>query len=318
MSVPGVPGDLLDRIRSRSNRKEQSRFPYKLWDLLSWSGRDPARLSACGCGWKDDDQFYINKSVLCTVMDIKPNTLNVNLRELGFVKLSREEQVSIWKHPSISENDRSGYFGSIRNVRSRPESVAGFSVQEAYLPLLEPLELFLCPNFQQANVNQFKYDVIIQWEKLIQSELTFAVPRDWFIDLLMHHIAPTQDSQFDGDLLDQVLESRIPWLVEVLDFAKLMARFGPFRTFGEKLKQYHNVIRFQHHDLFMPVQAGEYFARTFHNCFCFRASQNCGEYHFYNLPYADSNSQYLVDEDDVVYVNWEQMLKRHRNLITVY
>jgi hypothetical protein len=312
MAAVVLPDDLLNRIRGRSNRKEQSRFPYRLWELLSWVGRDPTRVEAAGCGWQDANVFSINKPVLCEAMQIKENTLNVNLKELGFTRVSRSGKLSTWKHSAFSETESSVYFGCVRNVRSRPDSVAGLSVRAAYLPLLEPLELFLGPNFQQSVVNQFKCDVITQWEKLLQSEMTFAVPRDRFIDLLLHHITPSQTGPVDSELLKQVVESRIPRLVEALDFAKLMARFGPFRTLGEKLRHYQKVVQtFQPDPLFHPILPAHYFAATFHNCFSFAASQFCGEYHCYNLPYADSNSQYLVDEDDVVYDNWEQMLNRN-------
>ena len=99
-----IPESILNKIRKRSNRSEQTRFPYKIFSLLEWAGKDEQKSQKAGCGWITDTEFFINKSKLCEVLGVKINTLNVNLKDLGFEQCdAKQKNLTFWENPLFSE-----------------------------------------------------------------------------------------------------------------------------------------------------------------------------------------------------------------------
>ena len=76
-----LPPEILKVIRRKSSRDPVARFSNKLHMLLGFAGNDRDRQESLGLGWIDDNQFRINKKRLIITMEIKLNTLNVNLKE---------------------------------------------------------------------------------------------------------------------------------------------------------------------------------------------------------------------------------------------
>jgi hypothetical protein len=128
---------------------------------LSWSGRDQKKGQRVGCGWVSDTEFFINKTKLCDILQIKLNTLNVNLRQLGFERVqSREGGISYWKNSGFSISAAPETFERIRNSRCKPDSLMNLSVRAVYLPILEDLQLFMV---NDREVKPFKKDAVELW-----------------------------------------------------------------------------------------------------------------------------------------------------------
>ena len=302
-----IPEIILDQLTKRSNRSEQSRFPYKIWALLSWVDTDQTRAQRAGCGWVSENEFFINKNKLKDVMNIKLNTLNVNLKTLGFEQTKKTGELCFYKNNMFSKTASPKDFERIRNSRCKPDSLMHMNAHAVYFPLLEPLQLFM---MDEKSVNVFKKDVIMHWENLVGSTLIFAIALPAFTKALLNALDDSSGYITDFYMVQQVLAPRTPNVVNIFDFAVFLARFGPFNNAPFKIMQYQHILSEIRPDFFMfnAPSLTSYFSMTFHNCFRFQLAPN-GEYHCYNLPLVSSSAQYLIDEDGTVYRSWQMMLQ---------
>ncbi|EAX94761.1 hypothetical protein TVAG_346240 [Trichomonas vaginalis G3] len=312
--LDGIPDELINHLRKRSNRKEDSRFPYKVFALLKWVGYDQNRANLAGCGWVSDSQneFYIHKPRLCEVLNVKLNTLNVNLKTLGFEQTRKVGEHSYFKNDIFSKNSSQQDFERIRNSRCKPDSLMHMNAKAAYFPLLEHIQLFM---MDEKAISMFKKEVIQKWEKLVGSPLIFAVSIPVFTKYLLNSIQDSLGYHDENNTIQQVLVGKTPNVVTIFDFAVFLARFGPFDNVPYKIMQYQQILHIIQPDYFMFTAPSliNYFSSTFHNCFSFKISQT-GEYHCYNLPLISSSAAYLVDEDGVYYKSWEKMVEANHFL----
>lgn len=300
-----VPESIINFIRKRSSRNEQTRFPYKLFLLLAWAGKDPQKCKNTGCGWVSDTEFFIDKEKLCELMDVKLNTLNVNLKTLGFEKSrSRKDNRNYFKNEGFSFCNTANGFERIRNSRCKPEALLNLNLSAVYLPCLEPLKLFM---MTEQEINQFKHEVIKTWEEIVDLKLVFAITLNDFMKYLNSYLE-------DKILVGLALTPRVPDVWDILDFAIFLARFGPFNNIRYKLSQYQDLIN--NISIGFNTYSPNYFSDTFHNCFRFHLSQT-GEYHCYNLPLVSINTPFLADEDGVLYPSWNKMLQQNHFLSQV-
>jgi hypothetical protein len=312
-----LPEDLLKVVRNRSNRQEHSRFPYKLWRLLNWVTDDAHRFQVAGCGWVSDSEFFIEKSVLCKTMNIEPNTLNVNLRHLGFQQSRSHEGVrTFWSNEGFSRNAQPEDFERIRNSRCRPEALQKLDIRAVFLPILEPLQIW---GGNPVETNQFKREVVMEWHRLVGKKLIFALAATDFFTILHADLDEIHGRQApDRLLLQHALTIRQREVCDVFDFALLLDRFGPYRTVPEKLNQYQQLLNEMKPDFYAygwPAPAfGSYFSATFHNCFRFPLTPT-GEYHCYNLPWMDTGAQFLTDEDGTLFQSWQWMMHQNKSFI---
>lgn len=304
-----LPADLIQKIQTRSNRKEQSRFPYKLWRLLAWAGQDKEKAALCGCGWTNEEEFFIHKKILAKVLNLKTNTLNVNLKTLGFVQSrQRNGDTTFWKNKGFTAVSCVQDMERIRNARCKPESLQNLDIRAVNLPLLEELQLYMLDEHQ---ICLFKKNVITDWERLVGSKLIFAIALPDFMNALTDKLQNAAGSMVFNDLyaVQQLLAPRVPNVIDIFDFAVFLARFGPFNNVPVKIFQFQQILSEIRPDFFMynAPSLTSYFSQTFHNCFRFQLPQ-IGEYHCYNLPHISSSSPFLVDEDGTTYSNWQMML----------
>ncbi|OHS93165.1 hypothetical protein TRFO_11976 [Tritrichomonas foetus] len=299
-----IPQNILSFVRSRSTRSENTRFPYKLNVILTWVGADEEKSENAGCGWISHEEFFIDKSKLCEVMNVKLNTLNVNLKTLGFKQTRpREGNKTYYKNDEMSFNSENTTFSRIRNSRCKPEALLNLQLPAVYLPCLEPLHLFM---MDRKSIDQFKKCVIDKWEELVGGKLIFAVPLKDFIKALEINLNDTLFT--DTYVIQQALVPRIPNVMDIFDFAVFLARFGPFENIQTKMNQYQGI--FMSDFYFSSNSLSTSFSDTFHNCFRFSLLQ-VGEYHCYNLPLVSTTAYFLIDEDGICYPSWSEMLQRN-------
>ena len=241
-------------------------------------------------------------------MDVKLNTLNVNLKTLGFESTrSRTGELTYWKNSSFNQSSSPQDFERIRNSRCKPESLIQLNSKAVYLPLLDSLQLYM---MDENSINIFKKEIIEQWEELIGNKLIFAISLPIFSKALIDALHNEVGFITDYYMIQQVLSPRIPNIINILDFAIFLARFGPFNNAPYKIMQYQQILSEIRPDFFMfnAPTLTSYFSMTYHNCFRFQLTPN-GEYHCYNLPLVSSSAQYLVDEDGSIFKSWQMMLQ---------
>lgn len=294
--ITGIPSDVLAFVRTHSNKNGICRFPQKLWKLLHWAGDNKQRLQVSGCGWLSDTVFIMNKELLSEVMAIKLNTLNVNLKNLGFEQVSnRNGSYTFWTHRSFRRDSmESTHEVRISNTRIQPTSAY-------FLPILDSIILY---GMDEMEVNAFKVSILSLWTTIVAHKFILAISSDDFVNSLMAAFESNLGLFFqDTYPLTQVLASEIDGVVSFLEFAVLMARFGPLETLFAKITQYQEAIR----DLCYEIQQPkECFSPTYVNCFRF-AMPNRGESHYYNLPLNCVSKPFLIDEEKNVYDSWQQL-----------
>jgi hypothetical protein len=220
---------------------------------------------------------------------------------------------TFWANDGFSRNAHPDDFERIRNNRCRPEALQRLDIRAVFLPILEPLQIWAT---NPADTNQFKREVAMEWHSLMSKRLIFAVASTDFFTLLLHDLDEMHGRQSpDRILLQQALTVRQREVCDLFDFALFLARFGPYRTVPDKLNQYQMVINELKPDFYAygwPTPAfGSYFSQTFHNCFRFPLAPT-GEYHCYNLPWVDSKSQFLTDEEGCAYQSWQRMMHQNK------
>jgi hypothetical protein len=68
-----------------------------------YAGEDPAKQESIGAGWIYETSSRLNKKRLVIVMEIKHNTLNVNLKDLKFHLLEPEKSGwTVWERPDFT------------------------------------------------------------------------------------------------------------------------------------------------------------------------------------------------------------------------
>lgn len=309
-----IPESILNFIRKRSNRTEQTRFPYKLFSLLQWVGRNQSKGENAGCGWVSDTEFFIDKQKVCQVMQVKLNTLNVNLKTLGFEQSrTRDKNITFYKNEGFTyDSNQAASFEKIRNSRCKPESLLHLNIKAVYLTSLEPLQLFMMP---KKDIDAFKHEVVDIWTSIVGLDLLFAVSLKSFLKSFEAQLESKH--YFDVYILQQALAPRVPEVLDIFDFAVFLARFGPFNTISLKLFQHHSAVNEIRPDLvYFTSPHNNYFSDTFHNCFRFPLVQ-AGEYHCYNLPLTNANGQFLIDEDEICYPSWQKMIQQNYFLFQI-
>lgn len=291
----------LNDIRKHSNRKEETRFPYRLFQLLSIAGKNYQKSENTGCGWVSDTEFFIDKKKICSIMNIKINTLNANLKNLGFEKSrSRDKNLTFFKNKHFSLLNKSMNFKNIRNSQYTPKQL--FNSSAIYLAYLEKLKLF---NMTQQEINQFKIDVAEKWNEIVQQKLLFSMSLS---DFAQHLECYLDDDKFiDLLLIHEVLVSSCSKVCGILDFAAFLARFGPFCDMKDKFYKYIDIKNE------VPIRQSKFttnsenfFSKTYHNCFFFPHCK-LGEYHCYNLPHICVTEPFLMDEDGDLFHSWNEI-----------
>ena len=74
-----IPAELREVSRSKDADKSEQGFPHRLWKILQWVGNDQVKRTNMGCGWMTENEFFIEKSRFCQILEIKLNTLNFNV-----------------------------------------------------------------------------------------------------------------------------------------------------------------------------------------------------------------------------------------------
>ncbi|EAX89595.1 hypothetical protein TVAG_485690 [Trichomonas vaginalis G3] len=297
-----IPEEIRNIILKRSNKSQNSKFPFKLKTLLDWVGENENRKKKCGCSWVDDRIFSLDKAKISEIMDLKLNTLNSNLRDLGFTQaLPRKEGITFWQHPNVRKNSSEEEINSIKYMdKPALENLNSLNFFGVYNVLLNNITLF---GMTENEIVAFKRNVITTWEKIIKPNHVFAVSKKELTDSFGGQAGFCNDPY----ALQEALTTKVTAVIDINDFAIFMARFDPFENIIFKLDKFQQLIPDLRVKMTQIGSISSFFAKTYHNCFSFQMSG--GEYHCYNLPHVGSTANYLQNEDGERFQSWTMALQ---------
>ena len=317
-----LPPEILKIIRRKSSRDPVARFSNKLHMLLGFAGDDRDLQESLGLGWIDDNQFRINKKRLIITMEIKLNTLNVNLKDLkfrqvrvdkdgwtvwdraGFTRESTPDDLADVRADGAGDGDRAGVLGSEEQLQTK-------------MAVLREISLGMTDS---AALKVFKSVTISIWEELVPSPTPrYIVDSEGFIE------ACAKRFRVSHQKLDNALSiMRAIFLrpevtqVSVVEFGKFMARFGPEETLMLKIQSILKSSNENHNWLKIDGDQAKYkgelvygfFDECEHNCFVIQRHGMEPE-RVYNKVEEAANQDYLVDETGRTYASWQAYFEAH-------
>jgi hypothetical protein len=313
-----LPEHIRDALKRKSSRDPASRFHTKLHLLLSYSSDVPSVQDQLGLCWASDDEFRMNKSVLCEVMGIKLNTLNVNLRDLHFRQLQRDKEGwTVWKRPGFTRAANAVEHESDPTLS--PLRRAGASAEPAFVPLPRATP----PTFSLGRLTDFQCarffgEAQRLWTDVLECHPTFGVSADVVIDKaagrFRYEEQPLQNAR---DVIDAIIrpaatDSRLVFA----DFSRFMAMFGPENTLMLKIASLLTCSNGSGNWLTFERAGGARapfaaFDPTMPNCLVVHHGDRTTE-RVYNNPTAESGREpYVIDEYGKAYRDWDEWFGRH-------
>ena len=311
-----LPPEIVQLLHRKSSRDPMSRFSNKLHILLGYAGDDPALQESIGAGWVDDTQFRINKKRLIITMEIKLNTLNVNLKDLKFRQVRVDQDGwTVWERAGFTRESTPGELAGVRDecTGDTERAVPGDDHQQTKLVALRDLSLGMT---DASTLAMFKSFMIAIWEELVRAPgeaLRYVVDSDELLGPCAKRFRVSHQKLENARSIMKAIFLR-PEIdqVSVLDFAKFMARFGPEETLMLKIQSLlkssndnqnwmkisGDLEKYQHD----PVYG--FFDESEHNCIVIQRFGMEPE-RIYNLVEAAATENYLIDAKGRTYGSWQ-------------
>jgi hypothetical protein len=316
----GLPVDVLAAIKRKSSRDPMSRFSNKLHLLLMHAGDDLDTQERVGAGWLNDTTFRLHKKRLGLVMELKQNSLNVNLKDLKFKQLGPGlDGWAVWERSGFTRQSTYEDF-----VEPRIEKDADKLVQTADDLQIVKLNLLTEMNFGRTESgvsNIFKTFTIAIWEELVPTSVgRYMCSAEEFLAAAAERFrASRQKLENSLEILRVVLTGSSPSQLSLLDFARFMAKFGPEETLMQKIDSLlkssnnnQNWLRISKR-VVPPASSCQiygHFDQSEDNCFVIhRFGQN--EERIYNVLDAAATDDYLVDTLGRKFHSWQHYFEVH-------
>ena len=240
-----LPPEIQAALKRKSSRDPNSRFPRKLHMLLTYLATDPQLESEIGLSWISDTEFKMNKKNVAKVMGIKLNTMNVNLRDLGFEQLQHDKggwtqwkranftRTSIGTEPITETNSNNAGVNYMQNGLPQPMSIPppkprmNKQKSKAYMP--DPCANLRLGQIGPMDEDTFRKNVDEIWQKLssdpqIQTDIFIRNAADYFkqpeqpLDNAIEVIKAIVDPHGSKPVIDKA------------DLFRFLAMFGPDKT----------------------------------------------------------------------------------------
>jgi hypothetical protein len=303
-----LPEYLRSVLSRKSSRNPNSQFTTKLQHLLRYTETNPSQIENVGLAWMTDDEFKLNKTSLIAAMGIKLNTLNVNLRDLGFKQVQKEKDGwARWRRSDFTRNDELPDPDSeslinpstvVRNASNKP---LPFS-----LGRLDP---------HQCNI--FVNDSQILWTELFVAPIGTLVRAAVLIEKaakrFKHDEQPLENAK---DVIRAIVAGQRSEPLSFADFCRFLAMFGPSRSLMVKIAalltcsndsgkwltfdskpELHCPLPFAHFDDREP------------NCLVVHHGDQMIE-RVYNNPTVDANGAYIIDDRGLPILSWEEYFRQ--------
>ena len=319
-----LPPDLQAALKRKSSRDPNSRFPRKLHLLLTYLSTDPALEEEIGLSWINDTHFKMKKKNVAAVMGIKLNTMNVNLRDLGFEQLQHDKNGwTEWKKDGFTRN-------SLFNEGS--EGIAASDPSQMLNPLGMPQGM-LPPTSNIPKRSQTKkyseYSIPMTIEQVSPIDKTNfeqtvneiwgmisggqpELPASVFIEKAAEYFRqPEQPIQNAQEVISAIVDPSHQSTLNRSDLYKFLAMFGPPKTAMLKIASLllcsnnnGNWLYFDPRQVPQGQMNGS-FDPLKPNCLVIRYSNNVVR-RVWNHPIIDAFGIYLIDDNENRYTAWDK------------
>ena len=310
-----LPPDVQAVLRRKSSRDPTSQFTPKLHTLLTLSTESTQREDELGLGWINDEEFRMNKKLVGEIMGIKINTLNVNLKNLGFKQTQRDKDGwTHWKKEDFTKNNCGVSSMDDQQKQKRNKAQMGMSIPT--------YSISIGPESISKHEPEF-YNMCKQlWNRLFPQKDSSLV-QDFIpaaADIFKQERQPKGNAE---SVLKAIIHPRQynNGYVTFQDFCKFLAMFGPQQSsmlkIASLLEHSNNTGNWL---TFLPESQPQ---NTFYGAFD-PAVPNCLVIHkkdgtekkIYNDPLAEADgSFYLVDGDGKQYTNWSEYFNSNPTVI---
>jgi hypothetical protein len=336
--LPLIPLELRDFPRTKVREHPERGLAYYLWHILQWAGDDRSRQDNVGCGWRTENEFFLDKVRFCDLFQIRINTLNFKLRRLGGFRQTdvKKGTRTFWTCAGFSPNATAGVLEEIDRHRNVDRNAQRVTLLALFLPTLEDIRLFTSLPHEVA---RFRTEALTIWTDLV-GEGIWAIPFDEFVGKAVDHfcqslsgslggLTEVERTEFSEYLLANRLDLRLtaysmiahvmthdnPRLLQITDFHKFLARFGPEDCVLEKIHQllccsqaFGGWFQPGEQQFDQTKQMTGSYSNTYANCFVIRRAQG-HTYHIYNLANASTTTSYLQDEVGKKFLTWHNVFE---------
>jgi hypothetical protein len=306
--IARLPSDLQAMLKRKSSRDPESRFTSKISALLNYVARSPESEDNIGICWIDDATFKMKKRVLISVLGIKLNTLNVNLRDLHFTQQpsAAKDGWTYWQKEGFTR-------ASISLLEIPMRDAAPKAAQAGKQP--GPFTLG-CVNADGLAL--FFQEAERLWRELTGAPFVQVFETGSFLQRAARLFK--QDGQQEQNALDVLTAIIIPKRMEHTTFerfARFLAMFGPERTVMLKIASLldcsHRTGQWLYFDtdgMQMPALSGS-FDLYEPNCLVIRNSGTVTR--VWNAPLIEANDKtgYVTDDKGHSYHSWADYFEAH-------
>ena len=331
-----LPQEIQTALKRKSSRDPNSRFPRKLHLLLSYLATDPALEEEIGLSWITDTEFKMKKKNVAAVMGIKLNTMNVNLRDLGFEQLQHDKN-------GWTEWKRDGFTRNTSFTEAQEPQAQDLAAMPLGQPSISALQLQPFPNdkprraiqktkiydnqytpgltigqVSPSEVESFKQTVDSIWSQLVGQAK--VVDCNTFIDKAAEFFKQPEQPIDNAKEVIKAIVAPTPKNIYKDDLYKFLAMFGPAKTAMLKIASLllcsnsgGNWLYFDQQQQPPNPQSpmSGCFDRTMPNCLVLTYTNNGMQNvrRVWNLPMIDAYGTYLVDQNNTRYSQWDKIFE---------
>jgi hypothetical protein len=232
--ISRLPSDIQAMLKRKSSRDPNSRFTSKLATLLGYVSRFPTSEEEIGVSWVDEVTFKMKKRALISILGIKVNTLNVNLRDLKFVQQTNpaKDGWTYWQKEGFTRSSASSFTEDPRI----PESAGKFVMP------IKPSWPFNLGCLGADGISQFFVSADRTWRGLTGPRRVQVIGAGEFLNRAARYLK--QEGQQEQNALDVLTAILAPKKSEYLNFehlARFLAMFGPIELRCSKSHRYWSV-----------------------------------------------------------------------------
>ena len=314
-----LPPEIQVMLKRKSSRDPNSRFSSKLHMLLNYAGNDAAKQEFIGAGWTEGGNFRINKKRLITIMDIKLNTLNVNLKDLKFQQLHSDQAGwTLWCRDGFAPNSTIDDIAEVKSEKFSQKgeklvtTVPNDEMQQSKLTVLKDISL---GKSDPAQTQLYKKIAISIWDELLDSPVQKSAvsPQEFINASAIRFRASHQKLENAKQILNHVFLYPDQSQLTIMDFAVFLARFGPEETLMQKVgsllkssNENGNWLRLTVAHDYIPGENDFYgfFDDVDNNGFVLK-KRDGSTIKIYNIVDAPATEPYLIDMNNQKYKSWQ-------------
>jgi len=304
-----LPPELQAVIRKKCSRDPTTRFTHKIELLLAFVVTNAHLENDIGLSWVSKREFRINKKRLVGLLGIKMNSMNVNLRDLGFHKVQHEKNGwTRWTRDGLTKGrvlpDAGAPPRCAAQGKARRVSIIAIPFTGRHLTL---------GCVRQASCDRFVKSVRELWSGVFGADLTQLVATDTFVARLAAVVKqPEQPLSNAIAVLGAILAHEGEGALGLAHLIEFLARFGPHPTAMLKIASLLACADGCQDWLFFSApRPAEVAALRVHGAFC-RDEPNCfvlsvggaACVSVWNVPLVDAVGCYLIDERKRTYPTW--------------